>query len=302
MSDGSKSVGFVGLGQMGRQMAGRLAANGFSLRVWNRTSARAEGISGAIVCATPEEAARGASIVFSSLADDPAVREVVLGAGGVLAGLGPDAVHLGTSTISVRLTRELAAAHAAAARTFLATPVLGRPDAAGRGDLFILVGGDPAALARVQPALAALGRRQLRLGDPPQAMLAKIVANFMIAGTLELLAEATALAEKGGVAPADLIAMLTETLFGSPVVRTYGPLLAAGQYLPAGFALPLGLKDIELALEAARELRAPLPAAAVVRDHMLGALAHGRDSWDWSALATSVREAAGLPVGDGAAG
>jgi 3-hydroxyisobutyrate dehydrogenase-like beta-hydroxyacid dehydrogenase len=299
MSDESKILAVVGLGRMGQQMAGRLAANGFSLRVWNRTRGRAEGLPGATICASPEEAAAGASLVFTSLADDAAVREVVLGAHGVLAGLGAEAVHLGTSTISVRLARELAGAHAAAGRTFVATPVLGRPDAAGRGELWILTGGDPAALARAEPALALLGRGQVRLGDAPQAMLGKILANFMIAGTLELIAEATTLGEKGGIAPADLVGMLAGTLFDSPIVKGYGPRLAAGQYLPAGFTVPLGLKDTELALEAARELRAPLPAAGIVRDHLIGALAHGRESWDWSALATAVREAAGLAAGDG---
>jgi 3-hydroxyisobutyrate dehydrogenase-like beta-hydroxyacid dehydrogenase len=284
---------------MGRQMAARLTESGFSLRVWNRTPERADGLRGARICASPEEAAAGASIVLTSLADDPAVREVVLGARGVLAGLGAEAVHLGTSTISVRLTRELAAAHAAAGRAFAATPVLGRPDAAGRGELWILAGGDPAVLARAQPALAVLGRGQVRLGEAPQAMLGKLLANFMIAGTLELLAEATTLGEKGGIAPAALVDMLADTLFGSPIVKGYGPRLAAGRYLPAGFTVPLGLKDAELALEAARELRAPLPAAAVVRDHLIGALARGRESWDWSALATAVRESAGLAAGDG---
>ena len=238
--------------------------------------------------------------MVTSLADDAAVREVVLGAHGVLGGLGAEAVHLGTSTISVRLARELAAAHAAAGRAFAATPVLGRPEAAGRGELWILTGGDPAALARAQPALAVLGRGQVPLGDAPQAMLGKLLANFMIAGTLGLLAEATTLGEKGGIAPAALVGMLTDTLFGSPIVKGYGPRLAAGQYLPAGFTVPLGLKDAELALEAARDLQAPLPAAAVVRDHLIGALARGRESWDWSALATAVREAAGLSAGDGA--
>lgn len=300
MTDESKTVAVVGLGRMGQQMASRLAANGFSLRVWNRTHGRADGLPGAKLCASPEEAAAGASIVVSSLADDAAVREVVLGAHGLLAGLGAEAVHVGTSTISVRLARELAAAHAAAGRAFAATPVLGRPDAAGRGELWILTGGHAEALARAQPALAVLGRGQVRLGDAPQAMLGKILANFMIAGTLELIAEATTLGEKGGIAPATLVGMLTDTVFGSPIVKGYGPRLAAGQYLPAGFTVPLGLKDAELALEAARELQAPLPVASVVRDHLIGALARGRESWDWSALATSVREAAGLAAGDGA--
>ena len=290
----SSIIGFVGLGQMGRAMAQRLAEGGFRLRVWNRTRSRADGLS-AEVCATAREVAAGADLVVSSLADDRAAREVVLGAGGVLSGLGKGGVHVGTSTISLRLAGELAEAHAAAGASFVASPVLGRPDAAARGELWLLTGGDQAALDRAAPVLARLGQGQVHLGTPRQAALAKLLANFMIAGTIELLAEATTLGEKGGIAPATLVDLLSKTLFGSPIVKGYGGRLAAGQYQPAGFPVPLGLKDVELALEAGHDLQAPLPTASVARDHLISALARGRGDWDWGALATVVREAAGLP-------
>jgi len=291
-------VAFVGLGQMGRAMAQRLAEGGFPLRVWNRTRARAEGLPQATVCATAREAASGADLVVSSLADDRAVREVALGTDGLLAGLPRGGVHVGTSTISLRLAGELADTHAAAGATYVASPVLGRPDAAARGELWLLTGGDAPAIQRAAPVLARLGQGRIDLGTPRQAALAKLLANFMLAGTIELLAEATTLGEKGGIAPAALVDMLTKTLFGSPVVKGYGPRIAAGQFKPAGFTVPLGLKDVELALEAAHDLQAPLPVASVARDHLIAALAHGRADWDWGALATVVREAAGLPVPD----
>jgi 3-hydroxyisobutyrate dehydrogenase-like beta-hydroxyacid dehydrogenase len=294
MTESSKTIGFVGLGRMGRQMAGRLAAAGFSLRVWNRTRGRAGEVPGATVVDSPRDAASGVAIVLSSLADDVAVRDVVLGQGGLLGGLGAESVHVGTSTISVRLARELASAHASAGRAFVAAPVLGRPEAAGRGELWILTGGEAQALARAKPALDVLGQGQIHLGDPVQALLGKILANFMIAGTLELLGEATTLAEKGGIAPADLVNMLAGTVFGSPIVKGYGPRMAAREFQPAGFTVPLGLKDVELALEAGHDLCAPLPVAAIARDHLLAALARGRSDWDWSALVTSIRQSAGL--------
>jgi len=290
-------VAFVGLGQMGRQMAQRLGSAGFALRVWNRTRSRAEGLANARVFDSPREAAAGADLVLSSLADDAAVRQVVLGDDGVIAGLPAGGVHAGASTISLRLAGELVEAHAARGQSFVASPVLGRPDAAARGELWVLTGGDEAAVARAAPALACLGQGQIPLGSAPQAVLAKLLANFMIAGTIELLAEATTLGEKGGIAPQALVDLLSRTLFGSPIVKGYGGRMAAGEFRPAGFAVPLGLKDVELALEAARDLRAPLPAAGLARDHLIGALAHGRADWDWGALATVVREAAGLPAG-----
>ncbi|HVX93766.1 MAG TPA: NAD(P)-dependent oxidoreductase [Polyangia bacterium] len=288
------TIAVVGLGRMGRQMAMRLAGAGFALRAWNRTRARADGLGAALVCASPREAAAGAAIVVTSLADDAAARAVVLGEEGVLAGLDERAVHVSTSTISPGLGRTLAEAHRARGRAFLASPVLGRPDAAGSGQLTLLLGGDDDAIARAQPALAALGRAQLRAGDAFQAQLTKVIANFMIAGTIELLAEATTLGEKGGIAPASLVRTLSSTVLSSPIVDGYGKRMAAREYQPAGFAVPLGLKDVELALSSGRELRVPLPAAGVVRDHLLGALARGRDGWDWTALASVVRENSGL--------
>jgi 3-hydroxyisobutyrate dehydrogenase-like beta-hydroxyacid dehydrogenase len=293
-----KVIAFVGLGQMGRRMAERLAGAGFSLRVWNRTRARADGLPSTQVFESAREAAVGADLVVSSLADDHAVREVVLGPSGVVAGLAAGGVHVGTSTISLRLAGELAEAHATRGQQFVAAPVLGRPDAAARGELWILTGGDEAAIARAAPALACLGQGQIHLGRAREAALAKLLANFMIAGTIELLAEATTLGEKGGIAPAALIDLLTKTLFGSPIVKGYGARIASGQFRPAGFAVPLGLKDVELALEAGHDLQAPLPTANLARDHLIGALARGRADWDWGALATVVREAAGLdPIG-----
>ena len=205
-------------------------------------------------------------------------------------------MHVGTSTISLGLVREVADAHAARGQQFVAAPVLGRPDAAARGELWILTGGDRAVIERTAPVLSCLGQGQIHMGSPGQAMLAKILANFMIAGTIELLAEATTLGEKGGVAPQALVDLLTKTLFDSPVVKGYGGRIAAGEFRPAGFAVPLGLKDVELALQASHDLQAPLPAASLARDHLLGALARGRGDWDWGALATAVREAAGLEV------
>ena len=295
MSETTKTtVGFIGLGRMGRPMVERLAGKGFTVRVWNRTSARAEGLAGVVVCRSPREAAVGADVVVSSLAHDAAVREVSLGSDGVVAGLSRGAVHVGTSTISLGLVDELVSAHERAGATFVGAPVLGRPDAAARGELWILAGGDDAALARAQPVFAALGQGQVRLGTAKQAMLGKITANFVIGATIGIIAEATTLGEKGGIPPAALVGMLTQTLFGSPIFKAYGARIAAREYQPAGFAMPLGLKDVELALDAGHQLRVPLPTAALVRDHVLAALARGRDDWDWAGFASVVRDAAGL--------
>ena len=132
------------------------------------------------------------------------------------------------------------------------------------------------------------------MGSAPQASLAKLLGNFMIASTIEMLGESLALAEKAGLDPSRLLGMLTGTLFGAPVIKRYGQLVADTAFEPAGFQLALGLKDVNLALGAGEELRVPLPLASLVRERMLTALAQGRERFDWSGFASVIREAAGL--------
>jgi 3-hydroxyisobutyrate dehydrogenase-like beta-hydroxyacid dehydrogenase len=287
----------IGLGRMGRAMAERLVDAGFTLRVWNRTPARAADLN-ATVCATPAAAVRGAPLVLSALANDDAVRAATLGPDGILSALGPEAVHLGASTISYACAEELAHDHATAGRGYLSTPVLGRPDAARAGQLSILAGGDPALRRRAQPLFEALGKRLFTVDTAPRANLAKIMCNFMLAGVIELCAEAMALADKGGLGRGRALEILTGTLFGCPAVEGYGRRIVDEQYEPAGFALPLGLKDVGLALALGDTLHVPLPSASLARDHLLAALAAGHDHLDWSALATVVFAEAGLSPRD----
>jgi 3-hydroxyisobutyrate dehydrogenase-like beta-hydroxyacid dehydrogenase len=133
------------------------------------------------------------------------------------------------------------------------------------------------------------------MGDAPQASLAKLLGNFMIASTIEMLGETLTAAEKAGIEPRRMLELLTGTLFGAPVVKRYGQLVADTAFEPAGFRLVLGLKDVGLVLEAGEELRAPLPLAGLLRDRLLTALARDRAQLDWSGMASVIREEAGLP-------
>lgn len=286
-------VAVVGLGSMGRAMAARLLDLGFSVRAWNRSPGRAEGLP-VTPCRSAAEAARGAEVVLSSLASDEAVREVVSAPDGILAGLEPSAVHVGTSTISHELGASLARSHTERQRRYLSAPVLGRPDAAAAGRLFVFAGGDESARQQCRPVFEAIGQRTFDFPDAARANLAKIVGNLMLGGILELLGEAIVLGEKGGIEPARTVELLTETAFGCPVIEGYGKRIAAGEFEPPGFRMALGLKDVELALSAGDRLRTPLPAANVVRDHLLAALAGGLEGLDWAALTKVMRYEAGL--------
>ena len=286
-------VTVIGLGHMGRAFSERLLARGFDVRVWNRSPGKAAGL-GATFVDDLARATDGARFVLTSLSSDEAVREVVLRPGGVLDSLNPDSVHLGTSTISHGFARELARSHAERGRSYLSTPVLGRPEAVGRGELFVLAGGDAALRRKASEITGALGRETIEFEEPEQANLAKILCNFMIAGTIELLGELFVLGEKGGIPSARTLSLLTGTLFGSPAVNGYGERIAQQAFEPPGFRMQLGLKDAALALAAGDELRTPLPIASILRDRYLSALATGLEGLDWSGLTRSVRAQAGL--------
>ena len=279
-------VGFIGLGAMGSAMASNLVAAGHAVTVWNRTEAATEPLAslGARVAKTPDRAAQG-EVLCSMLANDRAVREVFLDSG-LLDAMDPGTLHVNHATISVALAQELAAEHARRGLAYVAAPVFGRPDIAAAARLNILAAGAPAAIERARPLLEAMGSRVWPLGDAPErANVAKIAGNFMLAAAIESMAEATALTRAHGVSAADFLEVMTSTLFAAPAYQGYGKLIAEQRFKPAGFPLPLGLKDVELALTAGSAARVPLPFAGVLRDSLLEALAAGDAELDWSALA-----------------
>lgn len=288
------TVAFLGLGAMGAPMAANLVAAGFTVRVWNRSRDRAA-IPGAERANSPREAVAGAALAITMLADDAAVEGVTLGPNGLLSGLGAEAVHVGMSTVSLAATRRLVAAHQENNRAYLAAPVFGRPEAAKAKLLWIVPGGPSEAISRAAPAFAALGQGTFPLPSAEQAALAKLAGNFLIGATIEALGEALVLAEKGGLDPEQLVALLTGTLFGAPIYKGYGSRIARTEFTPAGFAIPLALKDFRLISEAANELGAPMPVAALVRERITQALRLGRENYDFAGLASVIREAAGLP-------
>jgi len=279
-------VGFIGLGAMGSAMASNLLAAGHTLTVWNRSVAATEPLAslGARVAKTADRAVQG-EVLCSMLANDQAVREVFLD-GGLLDAMDRGTVHVNHATISVALAQELAAQHEQRGLEYVAAPVFGRPDMAAAARLNIVVAGKPAAIERVRPLLEAMGSQSWPLGEAPErANVAKIAGNFMLAAAIESMAEATALTRAHGVGAADFLDVMTNTLFAAPAYQGYGKLIAEQRFKPAGFALPLGYKDVGLALAAGEMRHVPLPFAGVLRDAMLEALAAGDAELDWSALA-----------------
>jgi 3-hydroxyisobutyrate dehydrogenase-like beta-hydroxyacid dehydrogenase len=288
-------VGFIGLGHMGSGMARSLIKAGHRVRVWNRSRSPAEELArdGAEVAASPGEVFE-ADAVITMLSADDVVREVILDRG-LLERARRGLVHIVSSTISVAYAQQLERAHETAGIGYVAAPVLGRPDVAAAGELNILVAGRPDAVARVQPLLDSLGRRTWPIGDQPHlANLAKLACNFTLAAAIEAMAEAFALARRYDLDPKILMEVLTGSLFAAPAYKTYGPMIVEQRFEPANFKLPLGLKDVRLALEAGEAVGAPLPFASVLRDNFIDAIGHGDQNKDWSAIAAVAARRAGL--------
>lgn len=288
-------VGFIGLGNMGSGMAGNLLAAGHEVTVYNRTPERAQALiaKGAKAGASIAEACHG-DAVLTMLADDEAVTRVALDAGGIRDSLAAGAIHVGCSTISVALSQRLAQAHAEAGQRYVAAPVFGRPEAAAAARLAVVAAGASDAVTEVRPLLEAIGQKLLVPSQTPaDANLIKLSGNFLIATVIEALGEAMALVGKAGIDRQQYLQILTSTLFDAPVFHTYGGLVAEQRFEPAGFAAPLGLKDVRLVLAAGEASRVPLPLASLLRDRFLALLAQGGENLDWSAIGMlAARDAA----------
>ncbi len=289
-------VGLIGLGRMGAGIAKSLLRGGHRVTVHNRTRERAEALrkDGAAVADSVADACHG-DAVLTMLADDAAVESVVFSDNGVLKSLAHGGVHISLSTISVALSDRLEAEHIRAGQDFIAAPVFGRPEAAEAGKLAIVAAGPSTTVERCKPLWEAIGQKVLVIGEQPsKANVVKLTGNFLIATVLESLGEALAFARKSGVDAVALLDFLTSTLFNAPVYKTYGGLIVEGKHDQVGFALPLGLKDVRLVLEAADAQRVPMPIASVLHDRFLTALARGHERSDWSVVGQVAAEDAGL--------
>jgi 3-hydroxyisobutyrate dehydrogenase-like beta-hydroxyacid dehydrogenase len=290
-------IGLVGLGRMGQGMGARLLSGSHELVVYNRTAGKSADLekAGATTASTVAAACKDREIVISMVADDAALNDVTLGAGGIRASLSKDAVHVAMGTHSAGVIQALAAAHAEKGQAFVAAPVLGRPDAAAAGQLVIVAAGPASALRKCEPAFVLMGRKTVEAGAAPEAALAiKLANNFVLGCAIETMAEGFSLVRKYGVNPQVFYDVMTEGLFAAPAYKVYGKLMVDSSYDKPGFTTRLGLKDIKLALAAAELVNVPLPSGSVVRDRLVGAIAHGDGDKDWAVLGREQARACGL--------
>lgn len=294
----AETVGFVGLGVMGKPMAKHIVTKGHALVVFNRSQPGVNEVvaAGARAAESPADVARQATIVITMVSDTPDVEAVIAGPSGILEGLQPGTVVIDMSSISPVTTARLAGLVAERGGTMLDAPVSGGEIGAVNGTLSIMIGGDAAALARVRPVLECMGNPEkiVHIGPKPgDGQTCKICNQIAIGGALAGVSEAFVLARKAGVDPARVREALLGGFAASRVLEVHGERMLKGNYVP-GFRARLYQKDLRLAQEAAGANGVALPTTAVVAQ-LLNALATagGADS-DYSALGTVLFELAGV--------
>ncbi|MGZ3943933.1 MAG: NAD(P)-dependent oxidoreductase [Mucilaginibacter sp.] len=273
-----KTLGFIGLGNMGFEMAKNLIAAGYHLQVYNRTAEKADELDASAItkCKSPAEASANVSAVITMLADDDVVIEIVTGDQGILKTLQKGGQHISMSTISPDVSQLLSKLHRDAGSNYLAAPVFGRPEAAAAKKLFICVSGDATVKEAAKPILECMGQGIFDFGeDAGNANVVKIIGNFMIFASVEMMAEAFRLAEDHGLNRAAVADFFGSTVFNAPVYQNYGKLIAEKKYEPVRFKASLGYKDLGLARALAEKSGTPLPIANATTERLRQAVEKG---------------------------
>ena len=285
-------VAFLGLGIMGRPMAANLVKASHEVAVWNRTPKQVEG---ARTAESPADAATGAEVVWMCVSDTKAVETVLFGPQGVETSIGGGSVVVDSSTISPSAELQFAERLRAKGVDYADAPVTGSKVAAEAGSLIFMVGGAESVLAKIDPLFKAMGKQVFRMGETSKGQAAKLVMNLQIALIFEGFAEALTLATKLGVNVDALLPLIQASMVRSGVVEYKAPFIMRRDFTP-NFPLRLMLKDIHLALAAAKEARVKLPALETVEEVYEMAAEEGHQDLDYAATLTLLEKWAGVEV------
>jgi 2-hydroxy-3-oxopropionate reductase len=289
-----KRIGFIGLGIMGGPMALNLVKAGFEVYGYNRSRPALDRLvrGGGKAAGSIAEATSGADVVITILPDTPDVEQVALGAGGVLENARPGLLYIDMSTIRPAVARTLAKAGGAKGVRVLDAPVSGGEQGAIDGSLSIMVGGDPDDFAAARPIFEALGKTVVRVGGAGAGQTVKAANQLIVAGTIELVAEAIVLLEAARVDTEAAVRVLAGGLAGNRILERKAGGMLARQFKP-GFRVELHHKDLGIAQEGARELGVVLPLTAVTTQLMASLRAQGYGSLDHTALLKLVEQLSG---------
>jgi hypothetical protein len=289
-------LGFIGTGRMGGAMVSRLLAAKHEVGVYNRTPEKAKPLAdaGAMIVASVAEAARYGDVVYTMLADDAALEDVVFRQG-LLDVLPKGGIHVCAGTHGIPVIRKIKDAHAGKGHSLLAAPMMGRPELVTAGTAGVFASGPADAMARCKPLFEVLGRKTFEGGADPEAATAmKIANNFVLGCAIEAMGEGFALTRKYGVDTSVFYDVMTDGLFNCSAYKVYGKIMVDESYSKVGQMAVLGLKDANLALEAGFLASVPLPSGNVWRDRLIGAVAHGDGDKDWAVMALEQARASGL--------
>jgi 3-hydroxyisobutyrate dehydrogenase-like beta-hydroxyacid dehydrogenase len=291
-----QNVGFIGLGRMGTSIANNILKSGFNLVVYNRTSEKSRALveAGAISVSSPKEAAAKSDVLLTSLRDDRALLDVVCGEEGILSGLQPDRIHIGTSTISPSLSTRLAEMHYSQGCSYLAAPVLGNPTAAQAVKLTTFVAGHPEAIERCNRLFNSYCQKVINVGkEHARANSLKLSANYIMLVLLDLMGQVYALGEKSNI-DLQLMNELIDMIFAYPGLKQYANRIRTRDFDNVGFDLLSAFKDVQLILQNSSDVRVPLPYANTIRDKFLAAIANDLEKKDWISIYEITRMLAGL--------
>ena len=291
------TVGYIGLGLMGKSIARNILKAGYPLVVHNRSHAAVDELvaEGAKAAASPAEVARGVDVVFTNLPDTPDVELVVLGADGILAGAHPGLVWVDNSTIKPAAARSLAARLAEKGAAALDAPVSGGDIGARNATLAIMVGGPAEALAKVMPVFQVMGKTVTHVGDAGAGQVAKAANQIMVAAQMVAMGELLVFAQKTGVDPVKVIEAIKGGAAQCWTLDVKPPRLFAGNRAP-GFKASMQAKDLNIILETAHEYGVPLPSAAVDAQLYNAMLQNGMGGLDNSAVIGILEELAGTEL------
>lgn len=290
------TIGWIGAGRMGTQLATRLLEAGYAVTVYNRTASKAQALAdkGATVVDRPVDLA-GLDLVFSMVSSSSDLHEVMLGEDGLLSGDRTPRYIADSSTVSMPAGAEIRRAAEERGAGMLASPVSGNPKVISAGKLTVAASGPREVFEVLEPVLQVFGRGVTWVGEGEVARLVKIAHNIMLGVVIQNLAEITVLVEKGGVKRSDFLSFFNDSVMGSPFTRYKSPALVNLDFTPT-FTNVLLQKDFDLGLEAAYDLAVPMPITSAARQIVAQEVGAGNTELDFATLMLTVARGAGMQL------
>ena len=295
----TETIGFIGLGIMGRGMGRNLLKAGFTVHVWNRTASRMDELAaeGAKPCTSPAAVAQKASIICLCVSDTPDVEHVILGDNGIIQGAETDSLIIDLSTISPQTTQQIAITLAEKGVHMLDAPVSGGSEGAAKGTLSIMVGGDEKQFERALPVFQAMGKTITHMGGHGAGQMVKLVNQILVVGNMLAVSEALMFAQAGGLDLAKTIQAVGGGAAGSWMLSNRGPQAIVRDFRP-GFTIDLQQKDLRLVLESAEAIGAPVVVTSLISQMYRTLQVAGLGSEGNHALVKVLERLAGYEVGE----